>query len=392
MDNNAIYYFSPTKNVFGSGSIAVIAQEIASAKYKKVLLITDRFFGKHSLCQDICALIESSQAEPIVWDGVQPNPTDLNVVAATQEFKSRGCDAILSLGGGSAHDCAKAVAIMATNTGRIQDYEGIDQVKIIPAPLFSVNTTAGTAAELTRFSIITDTSRKVKMAIIDWRITPLLAVNDAQTMVSMPPDLTAATGMDALTHAVEAYVSTAANALTNANAAASISLIFKYLPRAYNNGQDLEAREQMAYAQFLAGLAFNNASLGYIHAMAHQLGGFYDLPHGVCNAILLPVISQFNKSAAVEQLAALAQMLQLSHPDQSPDQKAQDFIEALRAMKQELGIPQDLKALGVHPGDFTLMAQNAMKDPCGLTNPVQPSLQQVIELFETAYQSESVPA
>lgn len=190
----------------------------------------------------------------------------------------------------------KALQFVAANGGKIADYEGLDRSAKPQLPLISINTTAGTASEMTRFCIITDEARHIKMAIVDKHVTPILSVNDAALMAGMPPKLTAATGMDALTHAVEAYVSTAATPITDAQALMAAELIGRYLRRAVANGKDEEAREQMAYAQFLAGMAFNNASLGYVHAMAHQLGGFYDLPHGVCNAVLLPHVQAFNAS------------------------------------------------------------------------------------------------
>ncbi len=393
MQSAPIYYFSPVKSVFGAGCVSVIRDEVATLGARRVLIMTDAFFGKSDLCRRVQAMAEEAGARVFVWDKVQPNPTDKNVEEATQLYKQEQGDLIISLGGGSPHDCAKAVAIMATNEGRIQDYEGVDQVRQKPAPLFSVNTTAGTAAELTRFSIITDTARKIKMALIDWQLTPLLAVNDPETMVSMPQDLTAATGMDAMTHSVEAYVSTAANVMTDANALTAIKLISDYLPRAYRNGQDMEAREKMAYAQYLGGLAFNNASLGYVHAIAHQLGGYYDLPHGVCNSILLPVVQKFNRRAAAGKLAEISDFLRLTDANASVEEKADAFLAHLNGMKAHLNIPANLEALGVvSPDDFELMAKNAMQDPCGLTNPVQPTLQEVIGILEEAYATANVSA
>jgi alcohol dehydrogenase len=221
-----------------------------------------------------------------VFDGVQPNPTVGNVNSGLEKLKTAQADFIISLGGGSSHDCAKGIALVASNGGKIEDYEGLDKSKVPQMRLIAVNTTAGTASEMTRFTIITDETRHVKMAIVDSHVTPFLSINDSGLMEAMPAGLTAATGMDALTHAVEAYVSTIATPLTDACAVKAIELIGRYLPTAVKEPKNQEAREQMAYAQFLAGMAFNNASLGYVHAMAHQLGGFYNLPHGVCNALL----------------------------------------------------------------------------------------------------------
>lgn len=385
---NAAYVFSPNKNVFGRGAISVLASEIKNRGAKKALIVTDEFLAKTDLAERIKQYVVSGGATPILWGKVHPNPTDMNVVEATDVFKSNQCDLIISLGGGSSHDCAKAVAIMATNPGRIHDYEGVDKVQNTPAPLFSVNTTSGTAAEMTRFSIITDTARKVKMAIIDWRITPLLSINDPETLVSMPKSLTAATGMDALTHAIEAFVSTWATPLTDANALTAIKMIFANLPRAFDNGNDIDAREKMAYAQYMAGVAFNNAGLGYVHAMAHQLGGFYDLPHGVCNAILLPAVEDFNKRAAERRLAIIADEMKFSESSMSNADKANVVIEKIKELKDRVQIPKDLRALNVSPSDFEEMAKFAMKDPCGFTNPVQPTLSEVISIFEHAYDYE----
>lgn len=241
--------------------------------------------------------------------GAEPNPRDTNVEDGLKVFNAEGCDSLVSLGGGSAHDCCKGIGIVAANGGNIRDYEGIDVGKNNLVPYIAINTTAGTASEITRFCIITDTSRHVKMAILDWRCTPDISINDPKLMVGMPPSLTAATGMDAMTHAVEAYVSTIATPMTDSTALLAITMIQKYLPQAVANGTNMVARDKMAYAQYLAGAAFNNASLGYVHAMAHQLGGFYDLPHGVCNAVLLPHVEDFNTIACMDRFVDIAKAL-----------------------------------------------------------------------------------
>lgn len=261
---------------------------------KKALIVTDAFLAKNGMAENIQTILSDAGVESTVFGGVEPNPKDVNVEAGLQVFRENGCDSIISLGGGSFHDCAKAIALVASNGGNIRDYEGVDRSSNPLCPMIAVDTTAGTASEITRFCIITDTSRHVKMAIVDWRVTPQIAINDPNLMVGMPPALTAATGMDALTHAIEAYVSTNANPLTDAAALMSITMITQYLPKAVANGVYMKARDKMAYGQYLAGIAFNNASLGYVHAMAHQFGGMYNLPHGVCNAILLPHVEEFN--------------------------------------------------------------------------------------------------
>ncbi|WP_232466924.1 iron-containing alcohol dehydrogenase, partial [Alcaligenes faecalis] len=316
-----------------------------------------------------------------IFDKVQPNPTVGNVNAGLDALKAHGADLIVSLGGGSSHDCAKGVALVASNGGKIADYEGVDKSAKPQLPLLAINTTAGTASEMTRFTIITDETRHVKMAIIDRHITPFLSVNDSDLMEGMPASLTAATGMDALTHAVEAYVSTIATPITDACAVKVVELIAKYLPVAVREPHNKKAREQMAYAQFLAGMAFNNASLGYVHAMAHQLGGFYDLPHGVCNALLLPHVQAFNMQVAGERLNELGKLLS----DNNPDLKGLDVIAAIKKLADIVGIPKSLEELGVKREDFPVLADNALKDVCGATNPIQTDKKTIMGIFEEAF-------
>ncbi|KIQ57694.1 iron-containing alcohol dehydrogenase, partial [Pseudomonas fluorescens] len=252
-------------------------------------------------------------------------------------------------------------------------------------PLIAINTTAGTASEMTRFCIITDETRHVKMAIVDRNVTPLMSVNDPALMVAMPKGLTAATGMDALTHAVEAYVSTAATPITDACALKAVTLISNNLRLAVRDGSDLAARENMAYAQFLAGMAFNNASLGFVHAMAHQLGGFYDLPHGVCNAVLLPHVQSFNATVCAARLAEVGRAMGVDAPRATPEEGAQAAIAAIRSLAQDVDIPAGLRELGVRLNDVPVLASNALKDACGLTNPRAADQRQIEEIFRSAF-------
>lgn len=291
---------------------------------------------------------------------------------------------IITLGGGSSHDCGKGIGIVSTNGGTIHDFEGVDKSTKAMPPFIAINTTAGTGSEMTRFCIITDTSRKVKMAIVDWRVTPAIAINDPLLMMGMPPALTAATGMDALTHSVEAYVSTIATPVTDACAIKSIELIADNLRPAVANGQDIVARDNMAYAEYLAGMAFNNASLGHVHAMAHQLGGYYDLPHGVCNAILLPHVSEFNLIARLDRFADIAVALGENIDGLSIRDAADLALEAIRQLSADVGIPANLTGLGVKKEDLKIMAENAQKDACGLTNPRTPTLDDVIGIYTAA--------
>ncbi|MEO8024705.1 iron-containing alcohol dehydrogenase, partial [Polaromonas sp.] len=240
------------------------------------------------------------------------------------------------------------------------------------------------ASEMTRFCIITDEERHIKMAIVDRNVTPLMSVNDPELMLAKPKGLTAATGMDALTHAVEAYVSTAATPITDACALKAVELISQNLRTAVLHGDNLPAREQMAYAQFLAGMAFNNASLGYVHAMAHQLGGFYDLPHGVCNALLLPHVEAFNIQTSADRLADVARAMGAAVEGMDAAAGALACIAAIRRLSVDVGIPACLADLGVKEKDIPMLAANALKDACGLTNPRKASQTEIESIFQGA--------
>ena len=247
------YYFVPSRNVFGEGSVAETGHLMKSLGGTKAMIVTDEFLASNPMTTRIQAILKEAGVDSAVFGKAEPNPKDTNVVEGETFYHENRCDCILSLGGGSSHDCAKGIGLVASNGGKIADYEGVDKAHEALPPLVAVNTTAGTASEITRFCIITDTARKVKMCIVDWRVTPAIAINDPELMVGMPSSLTAATGMDALTHAVEAYVSTDANPLTDAAAIKAIDKIVHYLPQAVANGDYMKARSEMAYAQYLAG-------------------------------------------------------------------------------------------------------------------------------------------
>jgi alcohol dehydrogenase len=378
-------FYIPTVTLMGIGAHKQTGERVKTLGCKKPLIVTDKGITKVGIAEKIADIVrKDAKAEVVIFDETIPNPTDKNAHDGLEVFKKNKCDSIISLGGGSSHDCGKAVGIMATNGGKIQDYEGIDKSAKPMPPFIAINTTAGTASEMTRFCIITDTKRKVKMAIVDWRVTPNVAINDPLLMAGMPPLLTAATGMDALTHAVEAYVSTIATPVTDACALQAIELIAEHLRAATANGGDMVARDGMAYAEYLAGMAFNNASLGHVHAMAHQLGGFYNLPHGVCNAILLPAVERFNIIAKMERFIDIAVTMGENVDGLSPRAAAERALDAIKTLSKDVGIPSGLKELGVKEADLKIMAENAQKDACGLTNPRCPSLDDVIAIYKSA--------
>jgi alcohol dehydrogenase len=384
MTTQTFPFFIPPVNLMGIGCHQEIGKRAKVLGMTKPLLVTDKGVVQAGMSEQICALLRAEGLKPVVFDETVPNPTDTNVAAGVKVYKKNGCDSLITLGGGSPHDCGKGIGLVVSNGGTIHNYEGLDKsTKPLP-PYIAVNTTSGTASEMTRFCIITDTSRKVKMAIVDWRVTPMLSVDDPMLMVGMPPKLTAATGMDALTHAVEAYVSTIASPITDACALKAIGLIATSLRAAVANGQDMAARDAMTYAEFLAGMAFNNASLGYVHAMAHQLGGLYNLAHGMCNAILLPHVSRFNLISRLDRFADVAAALGENIDGLSARDAADVAIDAITVLSKDVGIPSGLKELKVKEEDFKTMAENAMKDACGATNPRMPKLQDVIDIYKAA--------
>jgi alcohol dehydrogenase len=369
----------------GLGCLDEAMTAIRNYGFRKALIVTDAGLAKAGVADKVAGLLALQDIESVIFDGAKPNPSTANVENGLGLLKESQCDFVVSLGGGSPHDCAKGIALCATNGGRIRDYEGVDRSGKPQLPLIAINTTAGTASEMTRFCIITDESRHVKMAIVDRNVTPLMSVNDPALMVAMPKGLTAATGMDALTHAVEAYVSTAASPITDACALKAITLISNNLRLAVRDGNDLAARENMAYAQFLAGMAFNNASLGFVHAMAHQLGGFYDLPHGVCNAVLLPHVQSFNASVCATRLTDVGRAMGVDTLRSSPEEGARAAIAAIVSLARDVEIPAGLRELGMRLDDVPVLAANALKDACGLTNPRAADQRQIEEIFRNAF-------
>ncbi|AMA73279.1 alcohol dehydrogenase [Aneurinibacillus thermoaerophilus] len=385
MENQVFGFYMPAVNIMGIGAAKEIGERMKSYGKKKALIVTDAGLYQFGVADQMAAYVEEAGLQAAIFPGAEPNPTDKNVEAGLAMYREEHCDCIISLGGGSSHDCAKGIGLVAANGGRIHDYEGVDRSQSPMVPLFAVNTTSGTASEMTRFCIITDTSRSVKMAIVDKHVTPTISINDPMLTVKKPPALTAATGMDALTHAVEAYVSTAATPITDACALQAIRLISRNLRVAVANGENLQARENMSYAQFLAGMAFNNASLGYVHAIAHQFGGVYNLPHGVCNAILLPHVERFNLISRAERFADIAEAMGENISGLSMREAAEKAIEAIETLARDVGIPRGFAELGAKEEDIELLAVNAMKDACALTNPRKATLEDIKEIIRAAF-------
>ena len=325
----------PAINLIGPGACKEIAVEVQNLGLKKLLVVTDKVLLANGVVGQVTDVLDAASIEYVTFDEVKPNPTTKNVNDGLAIFKAEKCDGLLSIGGGSPQDTAKAIGILGANGGNIVDYEGIGKSKYKSAPIIAVNTTAGTASEVTINYVITDEVRKIKMVMVDPNSLATVAVNDPELMVNKPAGLTAATGMDALTHAVEAYVTPGAFGLSDALTLEAIRLIGLSLETAVKDGKNIEARSNMAWASYIAGLAFSNCGLGAVHSMAHQLGSEYDLPHGVANAILLPFVEAYNSSVAPEKFANIAKALGKDIAGLTPEEGAKAAIDAIKELSEK---------------------------------------------------------
>ena len=377
-------YFLPPVNMIGPGVLQDVGEQIKGLGCSKPLLVTDKMLVELGVAKKLTDVLEAAGVEYAVFDDVQPNPTCANVNAGLKALQENECDSIVSLGGGSPQDCAKAVSILATNGGDIRDYEGVFKSEKKGLPIVAINTTAGTASEVTINYVITDEERHVKMVMVDKNSMAAIAVNDPELMVAKPAALTAATGMDALTHAIEAYTTRGAYCLTDALALESIRLIAGSLREAVANGQSLEARSAMAYGSFVAGMSFSNCGLGVVHSLAHQLGGVYNLPHGVCNAIMLPHVVRYNASACGDKLRDVAEAMGVETAGMDTETANAAAIEAIEALSKDVGIPSGLKELGVEEDKLQVMAELALADPCAPGNPKEMTMEDAIALYKAA--------
>ncbi|MGQ9750160.1 iron-containing alcohol dehydrogenase [Desulfosoma sp.] len=378
-------FFAQPLSLFGAGARRKLMDHLRGFSARRVMLCTDAGLMAVGLGDEMLHLLrEVSALDVVVFDGVVANPTEACVQKGVAFYKEHGCDMILSLGGGSAHDAAKAIAVMVSHDGALWDYVGLNKLKNPLPPVAAVNTTAGTGSEVTRFAVLTRVAKKTKVTIVDRRLIPCIAVNDPELMVSLPPALTAQTGMDALTHAIEAYLSRMATPLTDTCAMKAVELIGKYLPKAYAVGTDMEARSAMAYAQYLAGVATNNAGAGAVHAVAHQLGGFYNLPHGLCNAVLLPWVLAYNAGECAERLLRIGDALTGGLKARSAQDGAQKTVETLRVFMRHLDLPNRLGTIGVKEGDLADIARQALEDPTMWTNPRRATPKDIQGILKTA--------
>lgn len=374
---------------FGKGAVRLLGPELQKMGIRRVLVVTDKFLYESGAAARVGQVLSDAGVEYAVYYNVQPNPTVQVVNDCIAAAQALSVQLLIALGGGSAIDTAKAASIVLANGGSVEQYEGENKSTKPGLPIAAINTTAGTGSECTAFYIVTDPVRHSKMAMVDSNCMVSIAINDIDFMSSMPPKLTAATGMDALTHAIEAVLSKGASPITDKDALWALETIVQYLPRAVSNGGDEEARTMMAYAENAAGMAFSNAGLGMVHAMAHALGGHYNLPHGVCNAVLLPYVLSFNSRSPVcrARFRAIARAMGLpGAADMGAEEAARESIGAVRALSREVGIPATLAELNkVDPRDFSALAELALHDTCMAANQITPTREEVVAVYTAAF-------
>lgn len=383
-------FLMPSVNFFGPGVISKIGDRAKMLGMKKPVIVTDKFLEglKDGAVEQTLDSLKAAGVDYIVYNNVEPNPKIRSIKEVKKLYEESGADSIITVGGGSAHDTGKGAGIILTNGDDITKLAGIETLDKALPPLIAVNTTAGTGSELTRHAVITNEETHLKFVVVSWRNIPLVSFNDPTLMLDMPKGLTAATGMDAFVQAVEPYVSVDHNPITDSQCVEAIKLIETSLREAVANGHNLDARTKMVEAEMLAGMAFNNANLGYVHAMAHQLGGQYDAPHGVCCALLLPYVEEYNIIACPDRFAQLAEIMGENTEGLSTRDAAELAIKAMKQLSEDVGIPHSIKEIGAKPEDFELMAENALKDGNAFSNPRKGTKEDIIKIFQAAYDAE----
>lgn len=370
--------------VFGTGALNLAGRYAKNLGGTRILLVTDKNCIMYGLAGQVIDSLREAGLQWAVFSDIHPNPCVEEVMEGARVYREEGCNLIVALGGGSPMDCAKGIGIVSSNGGYILDFEGVDNVPSPCPPLICIPTTAGTSADVSQFAIIRDTGRKLKIAIVSKAVVPDVALIDPDTTVSMDPALTASTGIDALTHAVEAYVSNASSPVTDLHALEAIRLISSSLEGAYLRPGDLDARARVMMGSLHAGLAFSNASLGAVHAMAHSLGGQFDLPHGLCNALLLRHVTAFNFDSAPGRYAKIVEALGYETAGKSPAEVKSLLFEGITRVQRSVNLEMSLHAIGVSENDLYLLAEKAITDPCMVTNPRQISVRDLEVIFKNA--------
>lgn len=376
--------FTVPEILFGVKALGEIADAVHRLGGRRPLVVTDPGIMTAGWLDEACTHLDRANIDYRIWHGVTPNPKDHEVGAGFDAYREFGCDVVVAVGGGSCIDAAKGIAILAGNGGHIFDYEGVNRVTHPIPPTIMIPTTAGTGADITQFAVITDTTRKLKAAIISRTLVPAVSLTDPRPTVTMDAELTAATGIDALSHGIEAYLSKGASFLSDQYALASIRLVSANLRRAVEYPDDLHVRTTMASASLQAGMAMTTSILGCTHALSHQIGGALDLPHGLLNGVLLPHVMMFNAAAVPDRFFPIAAALGLGELRGSGMDAAERAADAVRALADDVGIPKGLSMLGLTIADADLFVDNTLRDANITTNPRPVSRQDVAGIFEAA--------
>lgn len=369
---------------FGPGARKELPEVINRLNGKKALIVTDKGLIQFGVAEKVTKVLDDASIPYEIFSEVKPNPTVSNVKAGIDAYKKSEADFIIAIGGGSAIDTAKGIGIVINNPefSDIISLEGCAPTKHKSVPIIALPTTAGTAAETTINYVIIDEEKKKKMVCVDPNDIPAVAIIDAELMYSLPKSLTAATGMDALTHAIEGYVTKGAWEMSDMFEIEAIRMIHKYLRKAVSEPGNPEGRNGMAIAQYIAGMAFSNVGLGLVHGMAHPMGSLFDIPHGVANALLLPTVMEFNKPYCLDKFPKVAEAMGVDISGMTKEEASQAACEAVKKLAIEVGIPQHLSELGIKETDIPELAEQALNDVCTPGNPRPVTLQEIVELYK----------
>lgn len=376
--------FHAPEIVLGVGSLAEAGFAAARLGARRPFVVTDPGILAAGWVDELLGHLRDVRLRPVVFHSLTPNPKDHEVRAAHELYVASGADVIIGIGGGSVIDAAKGVAILSGNGGDILDYAGVDRATRPIPPMLMIPSTSGSGADVSQFCIVTDTVRSVKLTIMGRALVPDISVTDPRLLVTMPDDLNAATGLDALTHGIESFVSLAHNPLADVHALNAVGLVCRYLRRTLTDPTDTEARSRMAQASLEAGLAFTNAILGATHAMSHQVGGLLDAPHGVVNGVLLPHVIRYNARAVPDRFVDLAGAAGLDVDGADGEKAAELLAEHVRRLADDVGVPSGLAALGVAESDVPVLARTTLDDACLTTNPRPATEGDVLDLFRAA--------
>lgn len=377
-------YHIPTTNLIEPGCIKKTGEWTKILGGDKALIVSSPDDYGKKLGKKVEEILFKEGIKSHLYSGAGSNPTDEMVMKGAEEFNSSKCDIIIAIGGGSAIDCAKGIALAARSGKNIIEFEGVNKSQNNVPPLIAINTTSGTGSEVSSFTVISESLSGRKMTIVDWRITPAISINDAELALSMPKSLTAATGMDAFSHAIEAIVSNNSTPITDALSFEAIQLINEWLPAAFEDGQNLKARTEMCHGAFLAGIAFNNSGLGLVHALSHPITSMYGFPHGVVNSVLLPAVVRFNMVSSMNKYARVAAAMRAAISWHTDYENAQKVIPAIIRLIKKLNLPGGLKDLGVNENDIPALSKAANDEIVGRTNPRKANIMMINQIYNDA--------